>query len=146
MPLKIHHDEQPTLNLTSMIDVTFLLIIFFMVGTEFTELERNISVRVPQVKNAGTVTPAPSRRTVTVHRDGTITLDKQLLTLEQLEAALATSRQQNAKLGVIVRGDADGPFQNVAAVLNACRQAGISDLGISVRLAQTADSSQTKLR
>ena len=38
-------------------------------------------------------------------------------------------------LGVIIRGEADGPFQNVAAVLTACRQAGISDLGISVRLA-----------
>jgi biopolymer transport protein ExbD len=33
-----------------------------------------------------------------------------------------------------VRGDGEGPLKNAAAVLNACRQAGISDMGISVRL------------
>ena len=49
MPLKIQHDEAPALNLTSMIDVLFLLIIFFMVATKFDEMERNIEVAVPEV-------------------------------------------------------------------------------------------------
>ena len=44
MPLKIHIDEQPSLNMTPMIDIVFLLIIFFMVGTKFTELERKIGL------------------------------------------------------------------------------------------------------
>src|SRR5690242_20795133 len=58
MPLKIQqHDEMPTLNLTSMIDVLFLLIIFFMVATKFDEMERNIEVDVPQVAQAGEGTP-----------------------------------------------------------------------------------------
>ena len=48
MPLKIQqHDDMPALNLTSMIDVLFLLIIFFMVATKFDEMERNIQVAVP---------------------------------------------------------------------------------------------------
>jgi len=38
MPLKTQQDEQPTLNLTPMIDVVFLLIIFFMVATKFDEM------------------------------------------------------------------------------------------------------------
>jgi biopolymer transport protein ExbD len=53
MPLKTHVDEQPTLNLTPMIDIVFLLIIFFMVGTKFTELERKMALEVPQVGDAG---------------------------------------------------------------------------------------------
>ena len=53
MPLKIQHDEAPALNLTSMIDVLFLLIIFFMVATKFDEMERNIEVAVPEVAQAG---------------------------------------------------------------------------------------------
>ena len=44
MPLKTTIDELPTLNLTSMIDVLFLLIIFFMVGTEFTDMDRSLRV------------------------------------------------------------------------------------------------------
>ena len=64
MPLKIqHHDDMPALNLTSMIDVLFLLIIFFMVATKFDEMERNIQVAVPEVAQAGeSVPPARYRR------------------------------------------------------------------------------------
>jgi biopolymer transport protein ExbD len=134
MPLKTHLDEQPTLNLTPMIDIVFLLIIFFMVGTKFTELERKIGLRVPEVTDRGALSAAPERRVVNVYRDGTVTLDQQPVTLGELTARLAAVRRQYEDLGVLVRGDAKGEFQNVAAVLNACKQAGVRDLGISVRL------------
>jgi biopolymer transport protein ExbD len=134
MPLKTHLDEQPTLNLTPMIDIVFLLIIFFMVGTKFTELERKITLRVPEVVDRGALTAAPERKVVNVYRDGTITLDKVPVTLQQLTANLADTRRQYEDLGVLVRGDAKGEFQLVASVLNACKQAGVRDLGISVRL------------
>jgi biopolymer transport protein ExbD len=129
-------DETPTINLTPMIDVVFLLIIFFMVGTKFTELERKIALQVPQISNVQTLTPAPERRVINVYRDGRVSLDREVLTLEQLVTTLSTARQEYADLGVLVRGDAEGPFQNVASVLGACRQAGISEMGISVRLAR----------
>jgi len=134
MPLKTHLDEQPTLNLTPMIDIVFLLIIFFMVGTKFTELERKIGLQVPEVADRGALTAAPERKVVNIFRDGTISLDEKPVTLEQLSAELATARSQYADLGVLIRGDAEGRFQNVAEVLNACKQADIRELGISVRL------------
>ncbi len=136
MPLKTHLDEQPTLNLTPMIDIVFLLIIFFMVGTKFTELERKISLKVPEVVDRGALTAAPERKVVNVYRDGAITLDGAIVSLEQLTARLTATRAQYSDLGVLVRGDAQGEFQGVAAVLNACKQAGVGDLGISVRLAR----------
>ena len=134
MPLKTHLDEQPTLNLTPMIDIVFLLIIFFMVGTKFTELERKIGLRVPEVTDRGALTAAPERRIINVLRDGTVTLDRLPVTLDELKGRLAAARSQYSDLGVLVRGDARGEFQQVASVLNACRQAGVRDLGISVRL------------
>jgi len=135
MPLKTHLDEQPTLNLTPMIDIVFLLMIFFMVGTKFTELERSLELQVPEVSSAGTLTAAPQKKIINVHHDGRITLNRQVVSLGDLTDQLASARSQYQNLGVIVRGDATGAFQNVAAVLSACRQAGISDLGISVRMA-----------
>lgn len=134
MPLKTHLDEQPTLNLTPMIDIVFLLIIFFMVGTKFTELERKIGLRIPEVADRGALTAAPERKIVNVYRDGTVTLDQVAVTLDQLSSRLAAARSQYSDLGVLVRGDAEGEFQHVASVLNACKQAGIRELGISVRL------------
>ena len=76
MPLKTHLDDEPTLNLTAMLDVMFLLIIFFMLGTRFIDDERKIGLRVPEVVDRGALTAAPARKEVNVFRDGTITLDK----------------------------------------------------------------------
>jgi biopolymer transport protein ExbD len=123
------------LNLTPMIDIVFLLIIFFMVGTKFVEMERKIEVQVPQVSKAASLAPAPEKRVINVYSDGQISLDREIVSLEQLTSQLAAARSQNEDLGVIVRGDAGGSFQNVASVLNAVRQAGVSQMGISVRLA-----------
>ena len=136
MPLKTHLDEQPTLNLTPMIDVVFLLIIFFMVGTKFTELERKIALQVPEVADKGALTAAPERKIINVYRDGTVTLDRTPVTLKQLTDQLSAARRQYGDLGVLVRGDAHVELQNAASVLNACRQAGVRDMGISVRLAR----------
>ena len=59
MPLKTQIEEMPNLNMTSMIDIVFLLIIFFMVGTKFAENERKIALEVPRVSDRGTLTSAP---------------------------------------------------------------------------------------
>ena len=135
MPLKTHADESPAMNLTSMIDVILLLLIFFMVSSEFSEMERDIDLKVPEVSNAGALTSGPSKRVVNVFSDGAITLDDESVSLADLTAKLAGAREQYADLGVVVRGDGAGPFQNVAEVLNACKEAGIAELAISVRLA-----------
>ena len=136
MPLKTQRDEQPQLNLTPMIDIVFLLIIFFMVGTRFSELneaEKEIELNVPEVAGADALTPAPQKRKINVMRDGTILLDDQPVTLAELQQILTVAKQEYDQLGVIVRGDANSLYQHVAKVLDACRAAKITDLGISVR-------------
>ena len=135
MPLKTQQDDQPMLNLTPMIDVVFLLIIFFMVGTKFTELERKVRLQVPAVATGQSLAPAPEKRVVNVYQDGQLTLDRQPVTLDELGRRLSTAQQQSRDLSVLIRGDAAGTFQRVAEVLTTCRQSGVSELGISVRVA-----------
>lgn len=141
MPLRVQRDEQPSVNLTPMIDIVFLLIIFFMVGTKFSELseaERNIALNVPQVESAGALTAAPKKRVINVFEDGKITLDDNAVSLEELATQLTDAKKQYKALGVIVRGDGEAFYQRVADVLAACNSAKISDLGISVRVARDA--------
>lgn len=135
MPLKTHQDEAPTLNMTPMLDVVFLLIIFFMVGTKFTELERKIKLEVPKVKQFGALTSAPEKKVVNVYHDGSITIDRQVVEMDQLTGFLSHARSEYPDIGILIRGDGEGPFQNVASVLAACRRAGINEMGISVRIA-----------
>lgn len=134
MPLKTQIDDTPVMNLTSMIDVLFLLIIFFMVATKFDEFERNIDVAVPQVADAGDASPPQQTLAVNVFADGHVELDGRSVALDELTQRLAAARGLGDP-SVVIRGDAACPFQHVAAALAACRQANISELGISVRLA-----------
>ncbi len=135
MPLKTHIDEPPTLNLTAMIDILFLLIIFFMVSTQFTEFERSLGLEVPHVAPGAALTAIPESRIVNVFKDGHVTLDEETLTLQELTSRLERAREQYSGLRVVVRGDGAGRFQRVAEVLNAVKQAGIGQLAISVKLA-----------
>ena len=136
MPLKTHIDEQPTLNLTPMIDIVFLLIIFFMVGTKFSELERKIGLEVPSVSEKATLSAAPENKVVNVYRDGRVELDHEWVTLDELTSRLSAARREYRQLGVLMRGDGNGRYQSVASVLDACRQAGISKMAVSVKLNQ----------
>jgi biopolymer transport protein ExbD len=133
MPLKMHQDDMPTINLTPMIDIIFQLIIFFMVGSRFTEMDKKVDVKVPQVSSANNLPTAPTRCVVSVQKTGQISLNGNPVTLASLTTELKTLRTTKADLNVIVRGDADAPLQNVAAALTACRNAGIADVGIAVR-------------
>jgi biopolymer transport protein ExbD len=135
MPLKTQLDDAPALNLTSMIDVLFLLIIFFMVATKFDEMERNIEVAVPEVGQAGDSTPPPQPLVVTVLAEGRAELDGTPVTFAELTTRLAAARTPLTEPTVVIRGDAKCAFQHIASALAACQQAGISDLGITVRLA-----------
>ncbi len=144
MPLKLQHDEMPALNLTSMIDVLFLLIIFFMVATKFDEMERNIEVAVPQVAAAGEDMPPPQPLILTVMADGRLDLDGKAVTETELSSRLAVARTPLTEPTVVIHGDAKCPFQHVAAALGACRQAGISELGITVRIAGANSTGNAK--
>jgi biopolymer transport protein ExbD len=135
MPIKLNSAEEPTLNLTPMIDIVFLLIIFFMVGTKFTEIEQELEVSIPQIASGATVVTEAQQCVIAVFHDGRVSVDDDVMEIHELETNLSQRVSSGAELHVIIRGDAEGAFQNVANVLSACRRAGVSDLGISVRMA-----------
>ena len=138
MPLKIEREDQNAINLTPMIDIVFLLIIFFMVSTKFSELnevERDLAINVPAVSDATALTAAPNKRLVEVSRDGSIKLDRHAVTLSELKSKLSAAKQQYPKLGVVIRGDGRGALQHSVEVLATCRKAQITDLNITLKQA-----------
>lgn len=135
MPLKTSGDEQATLNLTPMIDIVFLLIIFFMVGTRFTELEeaeQQLPLDVPSISRSGTLTTAPSKRIINIYHDK-LMLDNQTVSLAQLESNLLQAKKEYPKTGVIVRGESKLEYQRIADVLGTIHAAGIQDMRIAVK-------------
>lgn len=136
MPLKIQRDDQLSINLTPMIDIVFLLIIFFMVGTKFSELEtaeRDIVLQVPQVSNAESLHDPPKPQVINVYADGTIALSGESLSLTDLARRLRDGKATYQQSGVVIRGDGQVVYQQVADVIATCRQSEITNLNIAVR-------------
>jgi len=142
MPLKTHQEDLPAINLTPMIDIVFNLIIFFMVCTRFTDIEKKVDLSVPQVGGAASgLANVQKSRTINVFRDGSIVLDSQPVTLTELRSILATANRQYEGLKVTIRGDGLATHQSVAAAVVACQQAGISEIGYAVT---TGDPTTTR--
>ncbi len=125
MPLKIQRDDQTAINLTPMIDIVFLLIIFFMVSSHFTHkshTERDIAIRVPQVTESGALTAAPRNRVVNVFGDGSVALDSKIVSMSELASRLEDLKRNYDQAGVIIRGDGTCPYEKVADVIAMCKK------------------------
>ncbi len=143
MPLKIQRDDQTAINLTPMIDIVFLLIIFFMVSSHFTSKnsspERDIAISVPQVSDAGALTSPPRHRVINIFDDGRVALDEDVVNIPELETKLADARSQYEQLGVIVRGDGACQYERVAEVIATCKKVKIRNLNIAVQNRESTD-------
>ncbi len=134
MPLKTAPPEEPTLNLTPMIDVILTLVIFFMVASRFNDEEKALGVKVPTVSGQSAASAAPAPQVVSVFSDGHVMLGKQPISLDELTKQLTEARGQHRKLSVIVRGDRNTTHGRMTEVYEACRAAGISEVAISVKV------------
>jgi biopolymer transport protein ExbD len=146
MPLKTQTDELPNLNLTSLIDVVFLLIVFFMAASKFADSARDVELKLPEVADGESLAMPSKNREVAVYADGRVTLDNTAVTLAELRAQLTESQKSRPDQSVVILGDAGCPFQHVAAALAACKEAGVSDLAVSVRVAQAGGNSAAPAR
>ena len=136
MPLKIAGIEEPSLNLTPMIDIVFLLIIFFMVGAQFTDADRSFQVNLPTVTETSALTALPDPAIVTVTADGSLLLDGQPSTPQLLVETLTAMKQNYPKQAVLIRGDGQADYQAVMDVLAACKRAGITGISLANRMRQ----------
>ncbi len=131
MPLKLNPEESATINLTSLIDILFLLIMFFMVSTKFSEREHHIALQIPKISQNAALVPVPDKRVIKLYRNGVIELDGKSVSLSQLAGALQSARRQYPDLKVVVRGDGQITLDRVAEVVGAVKQAGVTGLDLA---------------
>jgi len=134
MPLKTDTVEEPNLNLTPMIDIVFLLIIFFMVGTRFTDLERQYEIQLPKVADARPLTGVPDAITINISNDGQIEVNKSVRTLEELKDDLTAARERYDDQAVVIRADGESKVQHAMDVLSVTMKAGIRNHSLAYKI------------
>lgn len=124
-----------SLDLTPLIDIVFLLVIFFLVASQTARNESNEKVELPLASQATDSQDQVTRRlVVTVTSDQSLHVGGQVVTLEQVTGLLERARAESAggEYEVRIRGDRRVPFRVVEPLMVACAQAGITRIGYAV--------------
>jgi biopolymer transport protein ExbD len=116
------------LELTPMIDVVFLLMIFFLVASKLDEADRSIEVVLPQAAAAKPLTSRPREFVINIDRDGNYFAGARPVSLDDLGRLLRQAvADEPERQTVIVRADENVAHKFVVAAMDACTQAGIDD-------------------
>lgn len=118
-------EAELSIDFVPMVDVLFNLLIFFLIATSMVQAQRELHVALPQTVSAGPISAAMREIVITIDAAGRIDVGGKAATLEELSATLKTAVAANAEQKVSVRGDRSAPYANIAAVLDACKGAGI---------------------
>ncbi|MEX0740561.1 MAG: biopolymer transporter ExbD [Pseudohongiella sp.] len=136
--------EEPAINLTPLIDVVFLLLIFFMVTTTFTR-ETRIAVDLPEA-NAEQAEPIPNQIEVLVSQSGRYSVNDRVLAdgdMMTLGRALIDAAAGDRSTPVLLIADAEATHQSVVTAMDAIGQSGFSRLSIATRRAEDGDNDAT---
>lgn len=109
-------------DMTSLIDLTFLLLVTFIVTLP--ALEQGVSIMLPQAKTDQLPTKDNKANTVTIDALNRVFLNNKPVTLEELESTLMTMSREDPDLPVLVRGDERleyGQVMNVVKILHKCK-------------------------
>ncbi len=116
--------RRPTINITSLIDVLFLLLTFFLVTTTFIE-QAALKVELPSMQNADRV-QQEKRFILNVSKDGQMVYNGEVVATDALKAALAKSSQDvDASGGLILRADQGLPYGDVMGILDIIKGSGV---------------------
>ena len=136
MNLRPQRKESPEIGLAPLIDVVFLLLIFFMVSTTFDQ-ESRFNLQLLEASREAENPPPEQAIEIVITRDGSITLAGQALinpTLEEMVAHLERVAAGDYSRQVTIRADGETPHQEVVRAMDAASRAGLLRIAIPTRL------------
>ena len=116
-----------SIELTPLIDVVFLLLIFFLVATTFRQEEQEMQIALPTATSADPISTALRELIVNVDAEGRIIVAGRTVEAENLRTMVTEAVERNPQQKVTVRGDRVTAYSNVVNVLDICKAAGVQE-------------------
>src|SRR5258708_5256809 len=113
--------KRPELNLVPLIDVLVMLIFFAFVTMQFKSAQ-TLNITLPKISTAGK-NEFKGNVTIAIEKDGTISMNGQVVTDQQLVAALDKIHNIDSDIPVLIKADEASQLKRTAFVMDACRQA-----------------------
>ncbi|MCA9057936.1 MAG: biopolymer transporter ExbD [Planctomycetaceae bacterium] len=137
LPSQFHARSPIRFNITPLIDVVFLLIIFFLAASHFARSEAAVEINLPDSERGRREDEsAKYRLTVTIQRDGTLNIGSQTVETPMVTAALqqlvTDANADGEEPEVRIRVDQDAPYGHARLVIQSCAELGIRHLRFAV--------------
>ena len=122
------------IGIAPLIDVVFLLIIFFMVVSQFTQTEIEALELPPAAQGERPSDPLEKQIILNVHRDGRMRIASQDYSLDSFENLLLSKLQQLSprELNIIIRADRRTPWRLVRPLMEACARNAVNHVRVAV--------------
>ena len=135
-----NRSKAPTLALTSMLDVIFLLLCFFVTVSVFSQWESEISIKLPNAKTAEAPERLPGEIIVNLAKDGGISVNSVKLSREELGARLAKVAKFYPGQPVIIRADKEVRYETLVKLIDTCRASDIWNFSLATEGGEGEDS------
>jgi biopolymer transport protein ExbD len=122
-------EQKPTVSieLTPLIDMVFLLLIFFLVATTFHQEEREMQIALPFARSSAPISTMLRELVINVDAEGTIIVGGRRVDDETLGEMITEAVATNPDQKVTVRGDRASAYANIVRVLDICKANGIQE-------------------
>ncbi|MEJ6573195.1 MAG: biopolymer transporter ExbD [Akkermansiaceae bacterium] len=131
------HTSEPDIAvfpLAPMIDVVFLLLIFFIATMQFSQSERELNVSVPVAEEGADAKQTVGEIIVNVREDGSVIVDNAEMTQDQLFAKLTRIAAVHKNQAIRIRGDGKVEYQKIVEVIDICQKAGIPNISFATQV------------
>ena len=126
-------EEDYSLQLTSLIDVVFLLLIFFMVSTSFVDFTRRLDIELPEAKSSAEVVEKKSFL-IEVGAEKRISLNGKTVLLDDLESRLKANLESGKfKPSLTIKADKRLDYGYVIKVMGLISEAGVQDISLATK-------------
>lgn len=123
MPIRVRENEPaPGLDMTPIIDMVFLLLIFFLVATTFHQTEREMQVALPVARSGGPISAALREIIINVDAEGRLFVAGRQVDPDDLRAIITQAVAANPEQKVTVRGDRTAAYAHIVRVLDICKE------------------------
>ena len=133
MKLSLRQRTQPEVNLTSLIDVVLLLLVFFMVSTSFVK-QSQITIRLPEAESMAIVEEVPLQINILITESGTYLVNgRELINnrAETIRNALQKTSGNNFTLPLTISADANAKHQDVVTAMDVAGRLGFKQISIA---------------
>jgi biopolymer transport protein ExbD len=125
--------EPAAMQLAPMIDIVFLLLIFFIVTWQFSRSETEMKISVPSSQEGADPKRVLGEIIVNVRVTGEVVVEGQVMSQAQLKQKLSAIARQHQNQPVRLRGDSKAEYQTIVEVIDTCQKAGIWNMSVATQ-------------